>query len=347
MLNWLNSPDRRSPSLGPLRVGILLVPPFALLPYASAVEPLRAANDLASKQLFEWVHIAPKDRTARASSGLAIATEYGVEDAVQLDFLLVCAGTGVERFHDRSTFSFVRKVARSGIPICGISDGTHVLARAGVLAGYRVTMHWDHVAGFREEFPDMDVTTNVFEIDRNRVTCSGGITPIDMMHELIKRLYGARLATEVSDWFQHASVRAGDEPPRMTIRDRTGAVDDRVVAAIARLEASVEERISLAAVAAESGLSLRQLERLFVSNVGLPMASYYRKVRLIRARELLGQTSMPVTEVALATGFSSASHFSRVYKRLFGQAPAIERRDKNLNGMTSRGDMPTHRPIDV
>ncbi len=310
---------------GPLRVGFLLVPPFAMLPYASAIEPLRAANELAAKELFHWVHIAPHDHIARASNGVTIATEYSVEDAVSLDFLLVCAGTGVDKFHDRKTLAWIRSVARTGVPICGISDGTYVLARAGALNGYRITMHWDHMAAFREEFPDIEVTTNVFEIDRNRVTCSGGITPIDMMHELIKRQHGPRLAREVSDWFQHASVRSGNELPRMNIRDRTGAYDSRVISAIALLEDSVEDKLALDAVARATGMSLRQLQRLFVGNVGIPLASYYRMIRLNRARELLSQTSMSVLEVALATGFVSASHFSRAYKQLFKRPPARAR----------------------
>lgn len=324
MHNWLEGTDTRQSLTRPLKVGFLLVPPFALLPYASAVEPLRAANDLAGERLFEWVHIAPGDNRARASNGIVIPTEHTVDDVIALDFLLVCAGTGVEGFHDRRTLAWIRNVARSGIPICGISDGVHLLARAGVLNGYRVTMHWDQVAGFQEEHPDMEVSTEVFVIDRNRVTCSGGITPIDMMHELIKRMHGARLATEVSDWFQHASVRSGNEPTRMHIKDRTGAYDARVIMAIEYIESNLEDRAPLESVATAAGVSLRHLERLFIRNVGIPIAAYYRMARLKRARELLSQTSMPVLEVALASGFTSASHFSRAYKRFFGRSPAAD-----------------------
>lgn len=327
MQNWLDGIDARYLSASPLRVGFLLIPPFALLPYASAVEPLRAANELVGEQLFDWVHIALRDNQARASNGLTIPTEYTVDDQVPLDFLLVCAGTGVENFRDPKTLAWIRNVARTGIPICGISDGVYVLARAGVLNGYRITMHWDHAAGFEKEFSDMEVTTRVFEIDRNRVTCSGGITPIDLMHELIKRLHGARLATEVSDWFQHSSIRSGAESSRMHIKDRTGAVDKRVILAVEYLEHNLEDKVSLDDVAVAAGLSRRQLERLFLSNTGIPIASYYRRIRLKRAQELISQTSMSVLEVALATGFSSASHFSRSYKKFFGRSPGADRPD--------------------
>lgn len=325
MRNWLDDSQAHGRSTRSLRVGILLIPPFALLPYASAVEPMRAANDLTGKKLFDWVHVAPRDNQARASNGVVIPTEHTVADTLALDFLLVCAGTGIERFRDRRTLAWIRSVARSGIPICGISDGVHILARAGVLDGYRVTTHWDSAAGFQIEYPDIQVTTEVYVIDRNRVTCSGGITPIDMMHELIKRLHGPRLAAEISDWFQHATVRPGNEATRMHIKDRTGAYDGRVIAAIEYLENNLEDRVSVASVAAVAGVSSRQLERLFVRNVGFSVASYCMMARLRRARELLSQTSMSVLEIALATGFTSASHFSRSYKRLFGTSPAGDR----------------------
>lgn len=73
---------------------------------------------------------------------------------------------------------------------------------------------------------------------------------------------------------------------------------------------------------------MRQLERLFQRHLGQGIHKQYRSMRLERARQLLRETTYPVLDVAVATGFSSASQFSRAYARAFGEPPSSTR----LNG---------------
>jgi transcriptional regulator GlxA family with amidase domain len=336
MLDRLDSSGYPISAREPLTIGFLLVPSFALLPYASAIEPVRAANVLAGRDLFRWVHIAPQGHVAFASNGVPITTQYNVDEGAPVDVVLVCAGSGVEQFDHLRTFSWLRELSRKGIVLGGISGGAYVLARAGVLDGYRCTIHWDHVAGFREEFPHLEMTGKLYEIDRDRITCSGGITPIDLMHELIEKIHGPRLATMVSDWFLHTSIRRGDKPQRMDIKERTGVNNERVLTVLSLMESHIEEPLSRVALAHRANISVRQLERLFKAHLGISLSRYYLRLRLDRAKDLLQKTSLSVLEVALASGFVSASHFSRTYQRLFGHPPIDERPGADSKTVTAK-----------
>ncbi len=313
-----------------IRVGYLLVPSFALLPYAAAIEPLRAANIVARQELFTWVHLTPDGQPIKASNGVTIVPEFRVGETYDLDVVMVCAGSGVENFHHAPTFAWLRTLARQGVVLGGISGGAYVLARAGLLDGYRCTIHWDHIAGIVEEFSDLDVTGKLFEVDRDRFTCSGGISPLDLLHYLMKTWHDPHLAATMSDWFLHTSVRPGDAPQRMDIVQRTGIRHGKLLKVISTMEQRLEEPASRRELARMAGLSVRQLERLFQSHANTTLASYYLKLRLERSRNLLQQTTMSVLEVALSCGFTSASHFSRAYRSHLGHPPTQERaRDRS------------------
>jgi transcriptional regulator GlxA family with amidase domain len=239
--------------------------------------------------------------------------------------VFVCAGGNPTTFDHPPTLAWLRRLARAGVTIGGISGGPYVLARAGLLAGRRVTLHWEHAPAFRESFPDIEVVGSLFEIDGNRITCSGGISALDMMVALIARDHGRRLAAAVSDWFLHTHIREGMGPQRMDLRHRLGVNDERLLGVLPAMEANLEMPLGRHELAQMAGISLRQLERLFHDQLGKSIHAHYLTLRLERARRLLRETKMPVLDVAVATGFASASHFSRAFMRAFGEKPSRTR----------------------
>lgn len=325
--------QRRVPPKGAPTIGVLLVPGFALMSYASAVEPLRAANRLAGRELYRWRHISIDGEPARASNGATILCEHRIGDKVKLDLLLVCAGGNPALFEHEPTLRWLRALAHARVRIGGVSGGSYLLARAGLLRGYRFTIHWEHIPALVEEFPDLTVSNTLYEIDRDRLTCAGGIAALDMMHALIEADHGHRLASAVSDWFLHSQVRLGSGPQRMTLRERFGVTHPRLLRVLGEMEARIEEPASRAALAAVAGVSPRQLERLFQAHLGSTVGEHYLAVRLDRAQTLLRQTTMPVLDVAVACGFVSASHFSRSYKERFGWSPRVERAGRPGDGL--------------
>jgi len=304
-------------------VGFLLIPGFALLTYASAVEPLRAANQLTGKPLYRWWHAAPGDKPAIASTGVAISPDLKfASDARPLDLMIVCAGGNPATFSDRRTFAWLRRLASRGVIIGGISGGPFILAKAGLLNDRRCTVHWEHLPALREAFPRVQLTQSLFQIDGDRITCSGGVAGLDMMVALITRDHGYELGSAVSEWFLHTHIREGTRPQRMDLRSRLGVADDRLLKALKVMEVQIETPLSRARLAELAGLSLRQLERAFQSQLGRGVHQHYLSLRLTRSRQLLHETSMSVLEIGLATGFTSASQFCRAFRRQFGATPS-------------------------
>ena len=309
----------------PQTIGFLLVPGFALMSYAAAIEPLRAANLLSGKELYRWWHAAPGGEPVMASNGVAIITDCGTDKHRTADMMFVCAGGNPATFDDRSVFGWLRRLARKGVAIGGISGGPYIVAKAGLLDQRRATLHWEHLPAFREAFPDIEVVPSLFEIDGNRITCSGGISALDMMVALIERDHGRQLAASVGDWFLHTHIREGMGPQRMDLRYRFGVADETLIGVLRSMEMSLETPHPRATLAREAGISLRQLERLFEHHLGRGIHRHYRFLRLERARQLLRETTLPVLDVALATGFASSSQFARAYRRAFGEAPSATR----------------------
>ena len=310
----------------PATIGFLLIPGFALLPYACAVEPLRAANILSGRTLYAWRHFSPDGAPSAASNGIVIAADPLSTDAVpHMHTLFVCAGGNPATFGHAATFARLRGLARQGVILGGISGGAYILARAGLLRNRRFTLHWEHAAAFAEEFPNLDLRRSLFEIDRDCVTCSGGTAALDMMHALIARTHGPAIAAAVSDWFLQTEIRAGTAPQRLSLRERLGVRSRPLLRALGAMEAQLENPHTRLDLATAAGVTPRQLERLFQRELGRTPGAHYLQLRLERARQLARQTDLPLSEIATACGFASLSHFSRSYRTRFGAPPTTER----------------------
>jgi transcriptional regulator GlxA family with amidase domain len=305
--------------------GFLLVPHFSLFAFASALEPLRAANRASGKTLYQWRMLSLDGQPVPASSEVEIKCDASLEDAGKLHTVLVVSGLAGIEYDDRGTIAWLRRQARQGVRLGAVSTGAYLLARAGLLEGYRCTIHWENLNAFAEAYPELDISDELFEIDGNRLTCSGGEAAFDMMLSLIALEHGRDLATAVSENFIHERIRDPHDQQRMALRTRLGISHPKLLSVIALMEEHVEEPLSRAELARRAGLSTRQLERLFRKYLGRTPTRYYLEMRLHRARMLLHQTSMSVLDVALACGFVSASHFSKCYREFFAKTPREER----------------------
>ena len=221
--------------------------------------------------------------------------------------------------------SWLRKTARRGAVIGAVCTGAHILAEAGLLDGYRCTIHWENLPGFSEAFPEINSTGGLFEIDGDRFTSAGGTTAIDMMLTMIAGQHGPDLAASVAEAILHSPIRHHSENQRMSLPARIGARHPKLVSIIEKMEENLEDPLSPSLLAKQAGLSTRQLERLFRRYLDRSPKRYYLELRLKKARSLLLQTDLSVINVALACGFSSPSHFSKCYRAFYGRTPYRER----------------------
>jgi transcriptional regulator GlxA family with amidase domain len=254
----------------------------------------------------------------------------GIPDAKAepCDILFVCAGGNPSAFANRDTFARLRAAAARGTVIAGVSGGPYILARAGLLAGRRCTVHWEHEPAFREAFPQLVVEGGLYVIDGPRITCAGGTAGLDLAVELIGRHHGAIIAAHVGEWFIRTQPREGSGAQRPALATRYHVAHPGIVAALAAMEAHIAEPLGRAALAVRAGVSLRQLERLFAHHIGHTIGQHYLGLRLDAAKRLLRETGLSRLDVAVACGFADVSHFSRSFSRRFGQSP-LQARARN------------------
>lgn len=308
-------------------IGFILLPQFALMSFASASEPLRAANLIAGKPLYRLRYFTREGKPAASSAGSEVPAEPLPRHAGTLHTLFVCAGGDPRQGQDPAVLSCLRVLAREGATIGGISGGPYLLAAAGLLAGRRFTIHWEHAQALKESFPDLDPVPARFMIDGNRITCGGGIAPLDMMHALIAERLGRDFARRVSDWYLHTEVGAPIAPQRASLAERYRIHHPLLLTVLEKMQATLESPLSRTAMARFAGMTPRHLDRLFSEHAGTSYAAEYRRLRLEHARRLLQQSALSISEIAMSTGFSSAGHFSRLYRQTFGQPPRETRRN--------------------
>ena len=310
----------------PREIVFALVPDYSFIAFSSAVEPLRMANRMRGEQLYRWRIVSVGGAPVTSSSGLFVQIDGDLGSVENADLVIVCAGEQVQRHVDKTCLAWLRRLAQRRIPLGAICTGAYLLARADLLGGYRCTIHWENLASLREEHPDITVTSELFEIDRDRYTCSGGVAPLDMMLNLIQAEHGSPLAVAISEEFICERIRGRNDRQRVPLKHHLGTSQPKLVEAISLMEANIEEPMSLDELSRHVGLSRRQLERLFQKHVRCVPTRYYLELRLARARQLLLQTTRPIVDIAFACGFVSAPHFSKCYRDRYGVPPREERR---------------------
>jgi transcriptional regulator GlxA family with amidase domain len=314
------------------RFGFLLLEQYSMIAFANAVEVLRMANLLSHQPLYSWTVATMGGSKSAASNGLVVAEDGSLADLDSCDVVFVCGGVEVQKAITDELVQDLRRRAVRGQRLGALCTGTHALAAAGVLDGYRCAVHWENLLALRESYPRVHFALEVYVVDRDRITSSGGIAPLHMMVNLVKSHHGNQLAMEISEQFIVDRVRDETDQQKLPQPEFVGPGYEHLVEAAELMAANIEEPLTLGEVADAAGISLRQLERLFHRYYNVTPAQYYLTLRLRRARELLAHTSAPIMHVTVACGFQTASHFCKAYRALFGHSPSDHRRQGGGQG---------------
>lgn len=310
----------------PLKLAFVLLPKYSMIAFSSLIEPIRLANRESGEALFEWSCYSLDGAAVAASNHVVTEVDGAVRDMGDAQLTLVCSGLDVEHIEPGQELGKrLRYLVAHGRMIGAACTGAHILARYGLLDGFRCTIHWENIASLREEFPAIEVTSDIYEIDRKRWTCAGGTAALDMMLRFIAEQGGLGLARRVAEVSLHQEIRAGENAQRHDLRFRLGTANANVIAAVKVMESHLEDPLSSRQLAATVGLSTRQLERLFRRHFDQTPRQYYLRIRLDKGRDLLRRTSQPILAVAVASGFTSTSHFTKCYRKCFGHTPTEER----------------------
>ncbi|MGE3229520.1 MAG: GlxA family transcriptional regulator [Hyphomicrobium sp.] len=306
-------------------VGFLTLKDFTMIAFSSAVEVLRMANYLIGQPCYSWSVLTIDGQPVPSSNGFAPLQTTTYAESPRFDMVFVCGGTDVIKFVDDKVIALLRRMARDGVTLGGLCTGTYALVKSGLLDGYRCTIHWENMASLREMHQRVEFLDELFVIDRDRITCTGGIAPIDMMLALVRKRFGRALVAEISDQFILDRVRDSSDRQHIPLAARLGHNHRALVEIAALMEANFEEPLSAVELAKLAGLSLRQVQRMFQESLDTTPSKYYLGLRLRRARELLLQSQMSITQIAVSCGFQSTCHFSKSYRALYGRTPRSER----------------------
>ncbi len=309
----------------PQQIDFLLVPGFSLFGLTSMLDPLRHANRTSERELYRWRLISEQGGLISSSDGIEIMSQHSTKNAGNVQMVIVCAGDNPEHHITSGIVSFIRLQASHGAEIGSQDTAAYIVAAAGVLDGYRTTMHWENLPVAMAAYPRVSWVQELLVVDGKRFSCSGALSGLEMMLHLIRTQHGNGLAVTVADGLIVTHERHHSDPQRASLQKRLDSRNPRLADAVQLMENNIEEPLSMSEIAVHLGISNRELERLFKHYLQQTPGTYYRTLRLNQARWMLQQTSHSVTDVAVACGFSSVAHFSRCYQRYFNVKPSHER----------------------
>lgn len=312
----------------PKAYAFLLIPGFSTLGFSCALDALSLANHHPSgRQFYRWRLMSETGAPVQAYNGVTITPDSALAPLERGETLIVCAGENAGQSSSKTILSWLRREARRGGDLGALSSGTYILALAGLIGGKRVTTHWEYKTALAEMLPDVIMEDTIFSVDGRILTCAGGAASMDMMLHRVADDYGPDLATWVADQMVYSVPRTSTDAQRMSLQSRPNVRNPKLLLAMQVMENNVEDTLTPDEIAGIVGLSTRQLERLFSKYLSTSPKRHYLRIRLEKGRNLLRQTDLSITDVCVACGFKSLSHFSKSYRATYGIPPGLEATD--------------------
>jgi transcriptional regulator GlxA family with amidase domain len=321
---------RRRLSKARLSVGFILAKHFTLCAFASFVDVLRLAADEGDRSrpiLCEWTVLSANMNPVTSSCGIDVQPKERLGDPSRFDYIVVVGGLIDKTPRLGAPYEqFLHEAARAGVPLVGVCTGAFMLHEAGLLDGYRCCVSWFHHPEFLQQFEGLDpVTDQIFVVDRDRLTCSGGASSAHLAAHLVDKHVGRAQANKSLRIMIIDEPLQEDKPqPGITMDFKTK--DPIVLRALLLMQQNIDEPYTVAEVAEKIGHSKRQLERHFQSALNTSPQAAFLSIRLSLAHHLVMTSDRPISQIALDCGFCDASHLSRMFRRRFNSTPQALRK---------------------
>ncbi len=291
------------------------------------IDAFRAVNYLVGTPRFTWSLISTEGSEQVSSNGLGISTIALKDmDRDAVDLVIVSSSWTPELYGDDGMFSALRYWSRRKVTLGALDTGAFILAQAGLLQNRSATVHYEHLDAFIELYPETISSEQLCVFDGDRISCAGGNAAVDFALHIIVATVGELHANAAARYVFHQHLRPISTSQSPSSPEPLGLdAPSSVRSAIALMERHLENPLTLVELCSKVGISQRQLARLFKDYVGKSPVQYYRDIRLDRARGLVTQTALPLSQVAVASGFSNIVHFNRTYRLRFGLPPKRDR----------------------
>ncbi|MGB3245448.1 MAG: GlxA family transcriptional regulator [Sulfitobacter sp.] len=312
----------------PKAYAFVLIPGFSTLGFSCALDALSLANHHPSgRRYYTWRLLSESGEPVTAYNGVRIGVDDTLVDLKRDETLIVCAGENAGKGSTKKLLNWLRREVRKGMDYGALSSGTYTLALAGLIGGKQVTTHWEYKTALAEMLPDVILQDSIYSVDGRVFTSAGGAASMDMMLHRVEQDYGTDMAAWVADQMVYTVPRAHSHGQRMALQSRPEIRNSKLLLAMQIMENNLEDPLRPDEISGVVNISTRQLERLFAKYLATSPKRHYLHLRLEKARNLLRQTDLSVTDVCVACGFRSLSHFSKSYRAAYGIPPGLEASD--------------------
>jgi len=308
-----------------LKVGFILARQFTLSAFANFVDVLRLAADEGDRSRpirCSWRVISATMNPVVSSCGIPVQPDDRLGDPRDFDYVVVVGGLipAIETLNP-DYIAYLKRAAEANVAIVGVCTGAFILHKAGLMEGHRCCVSWFHHDDFLDQFEDLiPVSDQIFVVDRNRLTCSGGASSAHLAAYLVDRHIGQAAARKSLNIMIIDEAQTQENPqPGLPLEFTTS--DKLVRKALHLIRQNVATPLTVVQLATRLKISRRKLERHFSEALQLSPAEAGLSVRLSVARNLLSSTDQSVTRIAAATGFCDASHFGKVFRAREGAPP--------------------------
>ncbi len=308
------------PEAQALNTAVLVLDESNTLSFAATIDPMRAANRLAGRPVFDWDYVSASEEPPMLTSGLMVPS-FPLARLEQCDALIVIAGFQLARHATPSLLSGLQRIARSGTTMIGVDGGTWLMAEAGLLNDHPASPHWDTLENFSQRFPEIK-TQNAFTRSDGRLTAGSATQATAMMLHIIGARLGSGFAARMKSVFVEPSALPESAESPAAARETSLTAQ-----AHALMETSLAAPMPLSQIADTLGTSARTLQQQFRLRLNTTPQDHYLQLRLAEARRLVTETSLPLMEVAEATGFGSQSSFARAFRTAHGISARALRQD--------------------
>ncbi|MBE0657844.1 MAG: helix-turn-helix domain-containing protein [Bryobacteraceae bacterium] len=219
---------------------------------------------------------------------------------------------------------WIRRKYSEGSAIYSACSGAILLAETGLLDGCPATSHWAYQDLFRRRFPAVrfDPAPNlVYARPDGRIVTAGGTTSWhDLVLHIISRYAGPTEALRVAKVYLLKCHEEGGLPYAALVRPLPHG-DGLVRRIETYLKHHFRSLDALGEAVHAAGIPERTLKRRFKAATGTSILDYLQNLRIEHGKRLLETTALPVEEISEKAGYSDASFFRRLFKRLVGISP--------------------------
>ncbi|WP_197435417.1 GlxA family transcriptional regulator [Agrobacterium vitis] len=308
-------------------IAFYLMEGFSMHGFSSALSALHLVNEMSDEERYSWRIVSLDGGDVTSDCGIRVASDLPLKDEKRYtaskdrpSLVVVCGGTPIAA-GTTSLNTWLRECVKNRMLVAALASGVFVPASAGLFKDRRWAVHWEQYPAFAERFPDLKTTQSLYEIDGDLLTCAGGAAAFDMFLKIAEWNHSPSCLKKVCDKAMVDRRRDPGLRQRIPLQAEFGVLPEAVITAVEQMEANVVDPLCLDQIADKAGISRRQLERLFRKGLGRAPSRYYAELRLERAALLLTRSEMSVTDVAIACGFVSSSHFTKLFRANYGIAP--------------------------